>query len=431
MLGEVLQVLAAIGLVIILLIVGFYVYNSEQVNAMRQAGKLQKQTTVFSGIYDLNNSNPRNTGFSTIDKSDPSYIDLGYSVNQSSGAEFTYSFWLYLDYTVSGTTPGSAATFPIDLSNTQNDPRTSALYTDQGLTYVDNSKPYTPSKDSAAFNSNSANRKGKGGPSDDLNYMPVVLFVRGENKGRVYKGLCYGSSGGANPSGTQGNQSKADVLIKCPLVKLEKGGDVLSVEFNTTYHPDPIIKDSKYTCNTPDSTVWNSMNSYKIGVQGLRSRSDLQKSFFLVTVTLQDTYPTDPISIRNKIRARIYINATLELDKYISYASFSHLKDSSPNSLRLNNGNLYVNPTVVDANNTSLTYSKPVANKNEIVMADLNYYNYALTPDQVGAIYNGGFTNKFITNLTNSNTVVATTASQAMINSKSSFAAPLASIAGH
>jgi hypothetical protein len=393
MFGTFLQVIAALGILIALLILAFYVYNSEEVKALTQGSQLQKQVTIFSGTYDLKNSGSAttgNTGFSTSDPTDATYLDIAYSVNQKSGAEFSYSFWLYLDYSGSTTFTKSADTQPSRNAN---------LYTDEGLTYTNTSiasgNGITPGINNTAYNATPTS-----GSTEDKNLQPVVLFVRGENVARVYKGLCYDK----NKSGdSNGNQSKADVLIKSPLVKLENDGDVLTVEFNTTYRPEAMIQNSKNTCDNTISNIWTDMNAYKVAVKGLRTRPELQKAFFLVTITLQDTYPSDPISIRNKIRARIYINNALELDTYIAYNAFNFQEWSSGNSLKLNNGNLFVAPVIYDYDKGSgYTYSKQPTSENEIIMADLNYYNYALTSSQINAVYKGGFNKKKLTNLLDS-----------------------------
>lgn len=407
MLGNFLQIIAAIGLLLILLVIAFYVYNSEEIKVLTQNSQLHKQVVIFNGMYDLKsafNGASGNTGFSTSDPSDPSFLDISYSVNQKSGAEMSYSFWLYLDYNQSqdGVFPqGTSGSPPLP------PPRSSPLYTDQGLTFLPNStagsvSALTPSMNNTAY----AGSPTPNTQSDDQYLQPVVLFVRGEKVARIYKGLCYGSS---NDTANKPNQSKADVLIKSPLVKLENNGDVLSVEFNTTFRADAMIENAKNTCTNTASTNWKEMNSYKVAIKGL-TQATLQKQFFLVTITLQDTYPSDPISIRDKIRARIYINTTLQLDTYISYNSLSFGWNQT-NSIKMNNGNLFVAPIINDVNtNQSKPYSKlPSRNTMEIVMANLTYYNYALNADQINNIYKAGFTQKFITSLLYDNNTTSAT----------------------
>lgn len=402
MLGQFLQIIAALGLVIVLLIIAFYVYNTEEVKAITKGAVLRKSVPIFKGMYDLNNSNTssQSTGYSTSDPSDPSYLDIGYSVNQRSGAEFSYSFWLYLDYDIATRDlNGKNPAFPTPPA------RSAPLYTDAGLTFTTDTNSYTPSENNTT---NTSIGTPTSNPSENKYLQPVVLFVRGENVARTYKGLCFDKkSDDAND--IKGNKSKVDVLVKNPLVKLENNGDTLSVEFNTTFRPEAMIENSKNTCKNGVSKSWTEMNAYKVAVKGLRSRPELQKTFFLVTITLQDTFPTDPISIRNKIRARIFINTSLELDTYISYSAFNFNEWNSGNSLRLNNGNLYVAPLIGDAifkdadGNPTRRYSVLPQTKNEIIMADLTYYNYVLNPNDIQGLYNAKFNKTKIYSLNSQN----------------------------
>lgn len=410
MLGQFLQIIAALGLVIVLLIIAFYVYNTEEVKAITKGAVLKKSVPIFKGMYDLSqsNTNTLSNGYSTSDPSDPSYLDIGYSVNQRSGAEFSYSFWLYLDYDIATRDlNGKNPAFPVPPS------RTAPLYTDAGLTYTaigtganaGQVTAYTPSENNTT-NTSTANPTAN--PSENKYLQPVVLFVRGENVARTYKGLCFDKNSD-DGNDIKGNKSKVDVLIKSPLVKLENNGDTLTVEFNTTFRPEAMIENSKNTCKNGVSKSWTEMNAYKVAVKGLRSRPELQKTFFLVTITLQDTFPSDPISIRNKIRARIFINTSLELDTYISYSAFNFNEWNSGNSLRLNNGNLYVAPIIGDAifkdgdGNPSRKYSVLPQTKNEIIMADLTYFNYVLNPNDIEGIYKAKFNTTKIYSLNSQN----------------------------
>ena len=427
--SNIIQVIAAIALVLILLIIAFYVYNYDEIKALTQSSKVQKQIKIFSGMYDLKNAptydttakKSQNSGFSTSDPSDPTYLDIEYSVNQKSGAEMTYTFWLYLDYSQDGTNNVFVQSTG---TKTFSQSRKYPIYADQGLTKL-STAGVTASLNNTLYSSSPANdftgedtyTAANVSSSGNAGYQPVILFVRGETVARIYKGLCYDDSAektaSSNPTvNGKPKQAKADVLVKCPLVKLENNGDVLSVEFNTTYSPDAMIENAKNTCNNNVSNSWTDVNSYKIAINGLTG-SQYQKNFFLVTITLQDTYPSDPISIRNKIRARIYINKTLQLDTYINYNSFSFSEWNSQNSLKMNNGNLYVSPQIYDARSLNpdsnkqkaFVYSKTPTNANEIVMADLTYYNYALNANQISSIYSAGFNKKTITSLLYDNSI--------------------------
>lgn len=402
MIVELLQVFAAISLVIGLLILAFSIYNAEALNAVRNTGTLKRQVNIFTGVYDFKYGT---ASINTVDPTASSYKQLDYSVNQKSGAEFTYSFWLYLD--------GTNATKVLYNNEIDSKPgggvyvRQKNYTTDEGLikstdniagtipSYGDNlTTPPTPEANLALFE------------------QPLVLLVRGESIARKYKGLCYNESATADTP----YQVKADVLVKCPLIKLEKGGDVLSVEFNTSLNPDMIIENSQKTCGFRNAD-YEMMNSYKVAVKNIRKRTELAKKWFLVTVVLQDTYPNDPIQLRNKIRARIYINNNLELDRYID-SSFAY-SSGNDNSLKINNGNLYIAPQITDNTTNSIQYSKKVTSTSEVLMADLNYFNYAITADQVAGLYQAGINKKIITNISTGTDPIQLSQEQQMLNSMS------------
>jgi regulator of protease activity HflC (stomatin/prohibitin superfamily) len=75
------QVFMAIVIVIILLITGFFVYNKEMINAIRQTGTIKRTTPIFKGIIDF--SDTTDIHYDTINPNAPNYINMG-SSNQSS-----------------------------------------------------------------------------------------------------------------------------------------------------------------------------------------------------------------------------------------------------------------------------------------------------------------------------------------------------------
>ncbi len=89
---SILQVFAAITVVILLFVIGFAMYNRDMVKNYAEARKTKRVTPIFSGIMDFKGMHHR---FETLDPLDPTYVNLNPSINQRAGAEFTYNFWLY------------------------------------------------------------------------------------------------------------------------------------------------------------------------------------------------------------------------------------------------------------------------------------------------------------------------------------------------
>ncbi len=268
-----------------------------------------------------------NLEFDTLDIASPHYRNLTPSVNQSGGAEFSYNCWMYIAGDAMGQRASNASTKLVDT-----------------------------------------------GLNPDSSKDSMILFMRGDSRVFQYKNIC--------------GSIKKDVMIKCPAVKLMNGGDVLAVEFNTMQGPDAVREQARNTC-TEISTDWNVMNSHRIGVKGMSLRDNLKGKWFMVTVVIQDTTPTDPIPIRNKVRTRIYINGILELDRYADG------KLGLPSSLlRQNTGNFFVHPKNADTVDGTDRNMDP-AKARQVMIADLTYYNYAMTSDEIQSKLSAGFTKQF------------------------------------
>lgn len=350
--GATVQVIIAIALAIILFVIAFSVYNQETIRAMQEAGKVRRTVPIFTGVKDLIKS--QDEVFNTIDPLNPTYRNLYDSVNQPGGAEYTYNFWMY----ISADSFGSGKIF-----RNGNIAWPGTVFPDAGLTPIDATKQ---PKKGAMFDA----RK------------PLALLLRGNKKAYAYKNLCSNS--------TQ-SRMKVDVLVKNPMIMLENNGDVLSVEVNTLETPNGVKENSRNTCDERNGD-WENVNSYRVAVKGLRT-SNLN-NWFMVTVVVQDTYPGDPLPMRNKVRVRIYINGEVKLDKYLDGQLGNF--DGGATVLKNNSGNLYIAP-VIKMGDTELT-RKLSGNTNfadKIRMADLTYYNYAIDPSEVASLFENGFTTSY------------------------------------
>lgn len=360
-----LQVLLAVMVVIILFVIGFMVYGSDMVRAIRESGKTRMSTTVFKGIKDLSAS-PGEI-YQTVDPDplDPTYLNLGNSINQPSGVEMTYNFWLYINTPTPSIakTNGSTKILP-------------SAKTDYGLD-TDN----------------------------------IILFLRGDNKVATYNSLC----SSADDTFSQKTVTKQDIKVKCPLVKLENNGngaiaDVLTVEFNTVTSPDVVQENARNTCGDTSSD-WNYMNSYKLSVPGLSTNTTMAGKWNMITIVIQETYPDDPLPMRNKARCRIYVNGGVELDKYVDgkFDSDHALKSI----LKENQGNFYLFPqipfkpivngnpgdsvTTVGSSASSATHKLGATTTSppQLAMADLTYFNYAMPITDIAALFKSGFTQSY------------------------------------
>lgn len=337
-----LQVLLAISLVVILFIIGFSVYNAEFINSIRYSGVNKLRIPIFEGIKDLYTVS--NEEYNTSNKKSGSYKPLNDtpSFNQKAGSEYTYNFWVYKDsskYLSNGNCK----------LNNKND-------ADMGFALKnDNSPDYLY----PVYGSTSS-------------YDQTILFMKGNKDIIEYKNVC--------------GKMKKDIMIKNPLIKFEQCGKNLTVEFNTLASKDVVAENSPDICGST-AMNWHMGNAHKVSLSGF-DKPKFDKKWHMVTVVIQDTYPTDPPPIRNKVRCRIYINAVLELDKYVD-GKINTIDDvnKEPTVLKLNKGHLHVAPVItVD----DITTYKPIDEKG-LMMANLTYFNYALSPGEIDSEFNSKF----------------------------------------
>lgn len=335
-----LQIIVAIALIIILFILGFAIYNMEFLNAIRQRGVVKVQTPIFSGVKDL--SIISNEMYHTTDKTNGSYKAIIPSYNQSSGLEYTYNFWLYIDR---------------DKVFTSSCTDSTALIGDTGLNHT-------------TLVSTT--------PSNQTNGAPIILFLKGHKELMTYNNIC--------------GKAKVDIMVKNPLVKLEQCGRYLTVEFNTIQSADAISENAPNICS-PTNANWKAANAHKLTLPGF-NKPEFDKKWCMVTIVIQDTYPSDPYPLRNKVRCRIYLNGIMELDRYVDgKLNIMGSRDDSASVLKSNDGNFFVAPSISRTIGTpavTFTTYKPNTEKG-LMMADLTYFNYALEIGEVDTLFTQEF----------------------------------------
>jgi len=328
-----LQILFAICLVVVFFVIGFAIYNYEFLKSLKSdSNTLREVVPIFTGIKDLSNTSEE--VYDATDKGKPSYRKIGASYNQKGGIEFSYSFWLFLN----------------DLGSVYSDcnPTNTAIQPDEGIKSTNIAKQ-------------------------------TILFLKGTDALSTYNNVC--------------NKPKTDYMVKCPLVKLENCGRNITVEFNTlktksdnSEYIEGIKQGSRNVC-TDSTTVWSQGNSHKLTLGNI-NRTEFNNKWILMTVVLQDTFPSDPLPYRNKVRCRVYVNNLIELDSYVD-GNLVPTKDNF-STIKVNEGNLYVfpQPSVTSGGN-SLTTPRPDAVK-KVMMADLTYYNHAVDQTVVDALFAAG-----------------------------------------
>lgn len=321
------QVIYAILLVIVLFIIGFFIYNSDYIQNLKSKNIIKEKVPIFKGIKDL--SIGKDQEYNTSNPLSLSYRNISQSYNQTGGIEFTYNFWLYIDNSLYNT------------SAKQN----KLIKPDEGYTY------------------------------ENIDSQ-TILFSKGSNMLSTYKNIC--------------GEDKRDILVKCPLVKLEDYGKNITVEFNTLQSPDGVKENSKNVCAEQTSN-WLVANIHKLTARNI-NREEFNKKWIMVTVILQDTTYVDPVPTRYKVRCKMYVNGLKELDKYVDGKLFSSIStfDTSNNYsvLKVNRGNLYIAPNInVTDDNQNKKYIKLPSTEKKLMMADLTYYNYAISENDIQGLF--------------------------------------------
>lgn len=220
------------------------------------------------------------------------------------------------------------------------------------------------------------------GIDEGLTQGDVVLLLRGNNTVQSYNNVC--------------GENMPNIYVKCPLIKLQNNGDTLSVEFNTEKSIDVVREGAKNVCGQSIDS-WDEANQHKVSIRGLKNQPYSGK-WFMVTVIIQDTYPPDPLPFRNRVRVRIYINGVLELDQYVNNANEIGTVSKEPTILKPNQGNLYVMPQItINATSTPASTTNKPTQVNNIMMADLSYFNYVIDADTILRMYEDSFTRTYAT----------------------------------
>lgn len=224
--------------------------------------------------------------------------------------------------------------------------------------------------------SNSANLSNN--PSD------IILLLRGVRQKILYKTSI--NNTGVCPFG-----DNTYILVKNPLIRMAKDGSAIIVEYNTITNPDAFRENGK-NANNCNGTLWKDRNKGLLGIYNLKNNT-FDKKWFMFTVTLQELSPENDIIYKNRTSCKIFINGINVLDKVVEspYTGSNTIMGSSV--MKHNTSPLYLNPGNLYSENG--TNENPVLKESMVQMANLTYYNYALTELEIQNI----FANKFSTEL--------------------------------
>ena len=347
MINTIIQIILSIFLISIMAFIGYSVYNNEFLSSIVLTNTNKKITKIFTGIMDY--SKETDIDFETYDKNDYSYLDINPSINQNGGAEYSYNFWLFFTFGKNYTTIISK---PDDinkkLEKTYN--TTSKL--------VENSKKY------------------------------IILFYKGEKQSVLI----------SNNYGYECENeivSEPKILVKNPLIKIRNDAKEIVVEFNNINYPETYNANNNIKINCQNmEDLNNKRNINKFGIKDI-DVDNYKDKFNMVTVVFQEQAKSDNLFNSNKSNCKVYFNGELKADKL---ANTNSMEDDEINSfksrvMKSNLSRLHINPS----DNQTISKVKLMDDITELPalqMADLTYYNYALTNADIKQLYNSGF-NKY------------------------------------
>lgn len=184
-------------------------------------------------------------------------------------------------------------------------------------------------------------------------FEDLVILMKGDS--RLYKVAYYDRQ--TNSKIDSESDEKGKYMIKCPLIKFKNSYKNMVVEFNTNNHPDVAIN--------IDLTEGNMEQKRK------NLLSLLPREMVMLTFTFQDNFSIYEGS-ENGIKFTMYVN-----DIPFVTQTASTMPILKNNFLKINEGDLHILPNLSEKVNI-------------LSLANVQYYNYALTDKDVLASYKKG-----------------------------------------
>lgn len=358
MLNIILQGIISLFLVFIMGFIAYSIYNNEYVknigNAIMNGNK--KTIPIFTGRFEFSNTQ---VNIETYNPNNLGYLNINPSRNQQGGAEYSYNFWLL----------------------------------------------YHLNENSQKINTTLNN----------TDY--IILFFKGANiKTMKYNSLKYNSlKYDCSESGDK------KLLIKNPLVKLRNDGKEILVEYNNINFPDTFNQNAKpINCDDLIDSVTktrrdsnnvdnnNKISQNKFGIKDMKTEYYNDK-FNMITLVFQENPSNEEVFNNYNANYRIYLNGELVEDRLANTNNLENNTDDTYNFksrvIKNNNSKLNINPLsydniVYDETNPEKYINKTmryatlpdnITRLQPLQMADFTYFNYALSTNEINALYRKGY----------------------------------------
>jgi len=363
MINTVIQIILSVFLIAIMAFISYSIYNNEIIRSIKINSTNKVKTDIYTGIFDY--SEQKNIMIETYDATADNFLDINPSTNQNGGAEYSYNFWLFFD---------------LD----------------------DSSGVITTSVDPSilAFKE----------------YAYIVLFYKGELNTLPLLTNGHQCDFYNNDNIKTMHKLDENINIKNPLIKIRNDAREIIVEYNNINHPESYNSSSKKMNCTAANNDLEPRNLNKFGIKEIDTQK-LRQTFNMITVVFQEKPNNELIFNLESTNCRVYFNGVL-IENRIAHSSSIESKDdfSSIKSrvMKSNLSKLLLNPLNATPGITAInTITTQIANNarpekttrsndssveiSPLQIADLSYFNYALSQREISLLYSKGYSSKKVT----------------------------------
>jgi hypothetical protein len=351
MLNTIIQIILSIFLIAIMAFISYSVYNREFISSIVKSNTNKKITKIFTGILDY--SIVTDIDIETYDKNDFSYLDINPSINQNGGSEYSYNFWLFFSPNGTNIITSPSINPGVNIKSMANDAR-------QNIE-----------------------------TSANVDKQYIVLFYKGESQPLIYN---TNNNYDCNNTDTLYDYP---ILVKNPLIKIKNDASEIIVEYNNINHPETYNSAGNTTIDCTTDGGYEIRNHNKFGIKDI-DVNNYKDKFNMVTVVFQEQSKKDNIFNGNKLNCKVYFNGQLKADKLSNTNSIEEdeIKNFKSRVMKSNLSKLHINPIKINNTITKHKLSDNITDISPLQMADLTYYNYALTNTEIKNLYENGF-NKY------------------------------------
>jgi hypothetical protein len=183
------------------------------------------------------------------------------------------------------------------------------------------------------------------------------------------------------------------IITKNPLVRLSGDGKKIAVEYNNIYTADSFQQSASYkSCNEINSKNWIERNKKLLGIYDI----EFNNKWFMVSIVMKEVADSNNVLSINKASCKMYINGVKLLDKKVETKYMNNIYSAT---FKNNSSPFYINPKI----DATLNPFGNLEKENQLKMADIKYYNYAINDDIIASLYNKGFNREIAVTMTNDN----------------------------